>query len=478
MSKTAESVYALQDLERELAHLPIDCVETTRVDFEFDTANSCLVGDMVMAPHVIAADQVLVHNLQPRARPGSMFRFDLVLKEFSSLRNTNTERECAVTSLALHAHVDVFLHSTLHASSIPLMATFTPLLSPALAPDVYGVSVCIAVPELEQEQERLERARHDRVCIDHITIAGEPLAVHNVTFPVSFDIVPGVRAPQTIPTSQPLCLPMPCSPAISHNGTIYVPTWNSSYLYVFTGDGVPMQRLWLSGVGLSQFVRVAVVDDLTHTLLLADRDGCIVAVNTASFDISWRQRVDSGVNGMALLNGVVFVSAHDHVSTFKRFDGTFLSRIHVPECMGLAADAATATMYISSRPYDYYDVEAYEWDAEHGTLEFMTHFSSLNALSHVIVVPAPRGSSSCSRSYLVVTLDARALRVYALPERQLVYVFNCPTMVIHGLAADPCGTALAIYDDISKSIQILPWPLPGMPLPLPLPLPFFTPCLH
>jgi hypothetical protein len=463
-TKTAESVYALQDLERELAHLPIDCVETTRVDFEFDAVNTCLVGDMVMAPHVIAANQVLVHNLLARARPGSTFRFDLVLKACSSLRNTNTERVCAVTSLALHAYVDVFLHSALSASSIPLVATFTPLLSSALAPDAWGVSVCIAIPE--QEQEQLERTSRDRVCIDHITIAGESLAVHNVTFPVSFDIVPGVRAPQTIPTSQPLCLPMPCSPAISHSGTIFVPTWNSSYLYVFTGDGAPLTPLWLSGVGLSQFVRVAVVDDSTHTLLLADQDGCIVAVNTASFDIFWRQRVDSGVNGMALLDGVVFVSSHNHVFVFKLVDGTLMSCIHVPGCMRLAADAATATMYISSRLFEYYDVEAYEWDAERGTLEFMTQFSSLNVLSHVIVVPAPRGSSSCRRSYLVVTLDASALRVFALPERQLVYVYNCPTMVINGLAVDPCGTALAVYDDISKSIQILPWPLPGMPSPL------------
>ena len=38
-----------------------------------------------------------------------------------------------------------------------------------------------------------------------------------------------------------------------------------------------------------------------------------------------------------------------------------------------------------------------------------------------------------------------------------------------GLAADPSGTALAVCDGgASKTIHVLPWPLPGMPPPLPL----------
>jgi hypothetical protein len=71
MSGTVKSVVALHDILREFETVPSDHVETTMIEFEFDTSNQfCLDGDVVVAPRVIAADQVSVRKLPPRARPG------------------------------------------------------------------------------------------------------------------------------------------------------------------------------------------------------------------------------------------------------------------------------------------------------------------------------------------------------------------------------------------------------------------------
>ena len=79
-----------------------------------------------------------------------------------------------------------------------------------------------------------------------------------------------------------------------------------------------------------------------------------------------------------------------------------------------------------------------------------------------VVPPAPGQRTS----YLVVgTRRSPTLRVLSLPDRRLVHTHELEGMQAIGLAADPSATALAVCDNASKAIHVLPWPLPGM-LPL------------
>jgi len=55
------------------------------------------------------------------------------------------------------------------------------------------------------------------------------------------------------------------------------------------------------------------------------------------------------------------------------------------------------------------------------------------------------------------------LRVLSLPGLALVHTHRLEGMQVWGLAADPCGTALAVCDYASQSTHVLAWPLPGMP---------------
>jgi len=55
------------------------------------------------------------------------------------------------------------------------------------------------------------------------------------------------------------------------------------------------------------------------------------------------------------------------------------------------------------------------------------------------------------------------LRVLSLPGLALVHTHRLEGMKVRCLAADPCGTALAVCDYASESTHVLAWPLPGMP---------------
>jgi hypothetical protein len=473
-----DSVIALKRIALEFSSLPFDCVETTSVDVKFDATSSlpfsCLDGDMVVAPRVIAADQVFVRKLPQRARPGTAFYFELVFRD----TNPSTWSTQLVSSLVLHAHVDVVLHaaSASNATLIPLVATFTPLRSPAsslssLSPDAsFGVTVCIAIPDQgqeeqeqgqEQEQEPLDR----RLSINRITIAGQSLQHQaDVTFPVSFRVRQGMFAPQTIiPATQYM---MWTTPAIALDATLYVATWKSPIVSCFTGDGVALEPLLLSSVGLSPLCTHAALDASSNTLLLADCSK-LVAINTSSRTTLWQHA--SNILGITVLrHGIVLVSSSPQVTALRLCDGAFLSRTELLGCAHITSDAATAIVYITIRgtyPSVQHSISAYKWDAEHNALVFVAHVTTFTeplSFRATTVVHVPRHS----RSFLVGTYNTNTLHVFSLPDHQLIHVYSHPNMIMRGLAADPSGTAIAVCDGASDTVQVLPWPLPGMLMPV------------
>ena len=464
-----DSVIALKRIALEFSSLPFDCVETTSVDVKFDASNRVhLDGDVVVAPRVIAADQVFVRKLPQRARPGTAFYFELVFRD----TNPSTWSTQLVSSLALHAHVDVVLHaaSASNATLIPLVATFTPLRSPAssLSPDAsFGVTVCIAIPDQgqeEQEQWQEQEPLDRRLSINRITIAGQSLQNQaDVTFPVSFRIRQGMFAPQTIPATQSM---MWTTPAIALDATLYVATWKSPIVSCFTGDGVALEPLLLSSVGLSPLCTNAALDASSNTLLLADCSK-LVAINTSSRTTLWQHACN--IFGVTVLrHGIVLVSSSQQVTALRLCDGAFLSRTELLGCAHITSDAATAIVYITIRgPYPsvQHSISAYKWDAEHNALVFVAHVTTFTeplSFRATTVVHVPRHS----RSFLVGTYNTNTLHVFSLPDHQLIHVYSHTNIIMRGLAADPLGTAIAVCDGASDTVQVLPWPLPGMLMPV------------
>jgi hypothetical protein len=140
-----------------------------------------------------------------------------------------------------------------------------------------------------------------------------------------------------------------------------------------------------------------------------------------------------------------------------------VSRTQVMGCAHITSDAATAIIYITvhgDNPTTN-SISAYQWHAEHETLVFVAHvttFAERLSFRKTTVVHVPR----CSRSYLVGTCFTNKLHVFSLPDHQLVHVYRHPTMTIRGLAADPSGTAIAVYDGACSVMRVLSWPLPEM----------------
>ena len=78
-----------------------------------------------------------------------------------------------------------------------------------------------------------------------------------------------------------------------------------------------------------------------------------------------------------------------------------------------------------------------------------------------VMPPAPGKKAS----HLVVgTCFSPELLVPSLPGLALVHTHNLEGIKVWGLAADPWGGALAVYNYASMAIHVLDWPLPGMPL--------------
>ena len=110
---------------------------------------------------------------------------------------------------------------------------------------------------------------------------------------------------------------------------------------------------------------------------------------------------------------------------------------------------------------------AFRWDGAELVAEGIVEAAgaTVNYRPLAVVPPAPGQRTS----YLVVgTQDFPTQRVLSLPDRRLVHTHKLEGMMVVGLAADPSGTALAVCDNASNAIHVLPWPLPGMPPPLPL----------
>ena len=467
----------------------------------------------LFAPCGVRADNILVRGLSQYARPGRPLQFELVLNaEYPS--RTHAELNIAAASVAFHTHVSVSLVllvslvSQVHGADGADEATVQ-LLQAAVVPTqtetgigsvvsvVSVVSVTINIPE--------GTPRDAEVVIHSVTFAGQAVSrcltgcgaeVQTLPFhmPVRLRVVTGMHAPLQLKQ----CFDATAfrsTPVITSDGTLYAPKRGSPDVLVFAADGTPLPPLPLAALGLSTENRCnaaafvhAFVEDTGTLLLLADIKGGgtitpkhtskLVAVDAASRAVRWSTVLGSECLDIAVLPAQGVVVASDWRSrklyVLRLSDGTYTASVAVREPSFIAADPVYATLYVSTFFDEYNDfcgVTTFRWDGAamvfDGVVEAAGSTYNYGPLAVVPPASGQHSSGQCT-SYLVVgTLNSPSLRVLSLPDRRLVYTHTLEGMKVTGLAADPSGTALAVCDKASKSIHVLPWPLPGMELAVP-----------
>jgi hypothetical protein len=429
------------------AALPVGPVEPVVLLFDVDVeSHTYEIGALgtVIAPRGVLARHVEVRGLPKHARPGRPLQFDLALSADYPC-TAPAELEAAAASLVPHVHVDASL--VCGEVLLPLLAT--------LAPAAGGRSVYVFVPV------PASTVMDSIVFIHGISVAGQRV-MYGQSLPAHVALVTGMLAPLRLEGAANHC---PSTPAISGNGTLYAPRYDSPELLVFSADGTPLPSLSVANLGLSTFLSDVAFDEASATLLLVDDNddsSFIVAVDEESTAIRWSAELGSSNYGIAVLStqGLVVTStyASDELRVHQLSDGALVTSTAADDPAYIASDPSTSTLYVSTRA----QVTAFRWNGSalvsEGIVEAAGDTGDDRPLA--VVPPAPGQRNS----FLVVgTYTTPTLVVLSLPDRRLVHTHTLEGMQVVGLAADPTGTALAVCDAESKAMHVLPWPLPGMP---------------
>jgi hypothetical protein len=379
-------------------------------------------------------------------RPGRPLQFELALCDDYPCR-APAELEAAAASLAFHARVAVSLETG--TESQQLQAT--------LVPAVGVAAVSVAIPESAD--------RGAEVVIGSVTVAGQPVTGGHA-LPVRLRVIRGMHAPLMIPGA---ANDRVSAPVISRDGVLYVPLDTSAAVLVFDADGTPLSPLPLATMGLSTHTVASAFVEATGTLLLADVNGAsskLVAVDATSRAVRWSAALGDGCFGIAVLpaQDVVVVSDPDYnkLHVHRLSDGVRVASAKAKQAAYVAADPASGFVYVSTGAHPSCGVSAFRWDGAalvaEGVVESAGTADNLRPLA---VMPPTPGRHT---SYLVVgTFGESTLLVLSLSNRRLVHTHTLEGIEVLGLAADPSGIALAVYDAASETIHVLPWPLPGMP---------------
>ena len=308
-----------------------------------------------------------------------------------------------------------------------------------------------------------------RVCVGGLTLGGRLLAGFEA--PLSVPVYVCVSAPLTLRLNR-VCQGTPC---ITPDGVMFFPVRGSEIVRSFNHEGVPLPRIAVAGLGLSDNTCWSAYYGAEKPLLLLaddnDDESRLVAVDPASRAVRWATAPGAmdGCDGIALLppQGVCIVSSLFDKKLFahRLSDGTCVGSIDV-DGLGsfLAADPTTGTVFSNTADFDddSYTVNSWIWTPE-STFQATGIVKSVGAHGDwrplAVIPPAP----GKLRSYLLVAASGK-LHVIALPTLTLVHTHVLDGMSdVRVLAAEPSGTAIAVSDYESQAVHVLAWPLPGMP---------------
>lgn len=473
--------------------LPRGPVEPTIIALTRCWEDGSKIGSL-LAPCGVRADNIFVRGFPKFVCLGRPFQFELVLSANYPWRNPD-DINIASASIAFHTRVDAFL---VNKRELPQQLFLRASLENASG----IVSVNVDIPE--------ETQRNAEIVISRVSFAGQAVTQavaqavlelgewgaegvsgyisgsvsgkhvaecvgHALSFhvPVRLRVVTGMHAPLRLEKAVFLG---GSTPVITSDGTLYAPALGSTDMLVFAFDGTLLPPLPLDPLGLSSSCNSAFVHNFgeaADTLLLANDNNFwvkLVAVDAASKTVRWSAASIRGTcDGLAVLPSYVVVIVSDRASSFLHVyclsDGTLIASVKANEPTSVAADPASATVYVSTYhdQEDALKVSAFRWDG--ATLVFDGVVEAAGATDDrrplAVMPPAPGFDSDLS--YLVVgSFYSSTLHVLSLPDRRLVNTHDLEGIKVVGLAADPSGTALAVCDGAYRNIHVLPWPLPGM----------------
>jgi hypothetical protein len=204
------------------------------------------------------------------------------------------------------------------------------------------------------------------------------------------------------------------TPVVSSDGTLYAPRYGAPDVLVFSADGTPLPSLSVASFGLSLYTCEAAFDADTATLLLADEcdlDSKLVAVDEASRVVRWKTGLGTGLGGscygIAVLpaQGLVISSVYDadELGVHRIADGALVTTTPIHDPSFVAADPATATLYVSTGM----QVSAFRWNGSalvsEGVVGATGDSTDWRPLAVVLPAPGQRtsyGTSSWGQSTL------------------------------------------------------------------------------
>ena len=306
----------------------------------------------------------------------------------------------------------------------------------------------------------------DCIVVGVITVAGRRVAGCPLTIPV----VRGMRGPLCIEGARFDGVVTPC---ISPDGLLFLPPGGTGpNVLVFGADGVPLPDLCLDGLDSSNNVRwAAYVQGDSPALLLAgcSKPGRILCLDERTRAVRWSVEDVHLCGGVAVLPamGVAIINSTASSTLFihRLSDGARTGSL-VVSALGffLASDPLTGLVFGIFKNSLGSNIHAWSCAGDGSRLTprgLVAASEAVGCSCAVAVVPPAPGKTV---SHLVVaTCFGSNLRVLSLPDFTLVHTHRQEGIAVEGLAADPGGCSIAVCDENSSAIHVLPWPLPGMP---------------
>ena len=443
----------LDGMEAYLQALPTAVIEPPFVGLLADApALLSSIADFgrVLAPLPITVADLSLEGVPSKVRPGGTLRLRLSLGARHAAQSAE-ELEVSLGRLAEMTRVD---------------ATQS---SPGLEPQSLEATLA---------SDAAQRCLH--ISLDVPLAASDDASVDIIVASVAGQAMSGLR--RCVPVHRGITPPLVLScasaaknyttPCISPEGRVYCPPGEGPEVLVFDAEGLPLPGLPVASIGLSKYTSwAAYAPGDMPSLVLADGNGPssrLVAVDPATRTARWSSGVGycTGIAALSAI-GVVVVGCMISFSAYRISDGARAGSLAVSGLgIFLAADDTTGAVYGTVSSGTEYSVHAWECIADGAGIRMtsngpVTAAGSRDDPRPLAVMPPAPGKTA---SHLVIGTDeSPELLVLSLPGLSLVHTHILEEMRVTGLAADPWGEFLAVYDMASSSLHVLAWPLPGMP---------------
>jgi outer membrane protein assembly factor BamB len=449
--------------------IPRGPLEPTLIDFISPAGGLSDLGCILAPPAPELPGGIIPYELPRYANWGRPLQFDIVLQ---SCLFITTRDVCAVLdAVASNAFVEASLVPLdyMCGDVLPLEACFEACAGRNC------VAITIAFPPVPPSSVKWG------VSLRHIIVGGVQLLPKS-----GVDVIPlfcGMSAPLqlTWEDGSPRTFNTLTAPAISTDGTLFLPLHDSPTVRVFGPDGERLKDISCSDVGLSRWASVSAFDAATSTLFIADWINApstkLVALDASAGTLRWASNPGAldRCRGIAVLEGPRLVVASSHekqkLCVFRIADGELIASVPCgslggrPEC--LAAVPGSATLFASLGG----SVQMLEWTG--GTLHLLKCIappvtSTFSNSDRPLAVFAATGDWPAS--VIVGKESGSSLDAFSVVDGSLLCSHTLEAgSSIKGLAADPAGHALAICDANTQAmVRVLPWPLPGVHLLKPM----------